>query len=151
MDRASTECHDLYQKARIKRRQKMKKTAEEVKVELYTNSAWTQRRDNVYVAEAVAWSKNGNHATIYTTGASADEAETKLTGALRELELAPQAPKRRMVRGNMPPTPHSTRHNREQGGETPRTDLKRLEQVVDQILADAVASSQDKKSTSCVP
>ena len=61
-------------------------------MELYLNSTWTQRYGNsYYVAEAVAWSKNGNHATIHATGITADEADTKLLGALRELKLVPQA------------------------------------------------------------
>jgi hypothetical protein len=61
-------------------------------MELYLNSTWTERHGNsYYVAEAVAWSENGNHATIYATGITADEADTKLLGALRELKLVPQA------------------------------------------------------------
>jgi hypothetical protein len=61
-------------------------------MELYLNSAWTERYPNPsYVAEAVAWSENGNHATIYATGITADEAQTKLLGALRELRLVPEA------------------------------------------------------------
>jgi hypothetical protein len=31
--------------------------------------------------------QNGNHATIYTMGATAEEADAKLMGALRELKL----------------------------------------------------------------
>src|SRR5215207_2187570 len=50
--------------------------AQEKITELYTNSSWTQCYDNVYVAEALAWSENGNHLTIYATGISADEAQT---------------------------------------------------------------------------
>ncbi len=42
------------------------------------------------MAQAVAWSENGNHATIHATGLTADEADTKLMGALRELKLIPQ-------------------------------------------------------------
>ena len=34
--------------------------------------------------------KNGNHATIYTVGLTAEEADTKLVGALRELKLMPE-------------------------------------------------------------
>jgi hypothetical protein len=34
--------------------------------------------------------KNGNHATVYTTGITAEEAEAKLQGALRELKLIPE-------------------------------------------------------------
>ncbi len=56
-------------------------------MELYTNSTWTERYENVYAAEAVAWSENGNHATVYATGSTADEANAKLMGALRELRL----------------------------------------------------------------
>jgi hypothetical protein len=61
-------------------------------MELYLNSTWTERYANSsYVAEAIVWSENGNHATIYATGITADEADTKLLGALRELKLVPQA------------------------------------------------------------
>ncbi len=56
-------------------------------MELYVNSTWTERYENAYVAEVVAWSENGNHATIYATGSTADEANGKLMGALRELGL----------------------------------------------------------------
>ncbi len=61
-------------------------------MELYVNSTWTERYGDAYiVAEAIAWSENGNHATIYATGITADEADSKLLGALRELKLVPQA------------------------------------------------------------
>jgi hypothetical protein len=61
-------------------------------MELYLNSTWTERYANsYYVAESIAWSEHGNHATIYATGMTADEADTKLSGALRELKLVPQA------------------------------------------------------------
>ena len=61
-------------------------------MELYLNSTWTERCANAssYVAEAIAWSENGNHATIYATGTTADEADAKLLSALRELKLVPQ-------------------------------------------------------------
>ena len=59
-------------------------------VELYTNTNWTGCYANVYVAEAIAWSENGNHATISTTGSTAEEAQTKLVGALGELNLLPK-------------------------------------------------------------
>jgi hypothetical protein len=63
----------------------------EKKMELYLNSTWTERYGNAYyVAEAIAWSGNGNHATIYATGSTADEADSKLLGAVRELKLVPQ-------------------------------------------------------------
>jgi hypothetical protein len=61
-------------------------------MELYLNSTWTERYGNSsYIAEAIAWSENGNHATSYPTGITADEADTKLLGALRELKLVPEA------------------------------------------------------------
>ncbi len=60
-------------------------------MKVYINSAWTERYGNAYIAEAIAWSENGNHATIFATGATADEANAKLIGALRELELIPEA------------------------------------------------------------
>ncbi len=59
-------------------------------MELYVNSNWTECYTNVYIAEAIAWSENGNHAAIYTTGKTAKEADDKLRGALRELKLIPQ-------------------------------------------------------------
>jgi hypothetical protein len=61
-------------------------------VELYINDTWTERYADTYIAEAVAWSENGNHATIYTTGTTAQEANAKLEGALRELKLLPDRP-----------------------------------------------------------
>ena len=61
-------------------------------MELYVNKAWTERYANSYIAEAIAWSDNGNHAKIYTLGISAQEAEAKLEGALRELKLMPETP-----------------------------------------------------------
>jgi len=59
-------------------------------MELYTNSNWTSWYANAYVAEAIAWSENGNHATISTSGSTAEEAQTKLVGALGELNLLPK-------------------------------------------------------------
>jgi len=59
-------------------------------MELYINNKWTQCYGDSYIAEAIAWSENGNHATIYTTGATAEEADAKLMGALRELKLIPE-------------------------------------------------------------
>jgi hypothetical protein len=59
-------------------------------MELYINRNWTKRYANAYIAEAVAWSENDNHATIYTVGTTVEEADTKLVGALRELNLIPQ-------------------------------------------------------------
>jgi hypothetical protein len=59
-------------------------------MELYVNSNWTECNANVHIAEAIAWSENGNHATIYTVGGTAEEANTKLISALRELRLMPE-------------------------------------------------------------
>ena len=59
-------------------------------MELYINNAWTECYGNSYIAEAIAWSEAGNHASIYTTGVTAEEANTKLLNALRELDLIPQ-------------------------------------------------------------
>jgi hypothetical protein len=61
-------------------------------MELYINDTWTECYAETYMAEAVAWSENGNHATIYTTGTTAQEAKAKLEGALRELKLLPEMP-----------------------------------------------------------
>ena len=59
-------------------------------MEVYLNSNWTECYGNSYIAEAIAWSKNGNHATVYTTGTTAEEANDRLLGTLRELQLVPQ-------------------------------------------------------------
>jgi hypothetical protein len=59
-------------------------------MELYVNSNWTASYANAYIAEAIAWSENGNHASIYTLGGTAEEADAKLMGALRELKLLSQ-------------------------------------------------------------
>ena len=63
-------------------------------MELYINSEWTGCYANTYIAEAIAWSENGNHATISTTGSTADEANAKLMGALGELGLRPEVSKK---------------------------------------------------------
>jgi hypothetical protein len=60
-------------------------------MELYVNAMWTECYGGSYIAEAVAWSENGNHAAIYATGSTAEEADTKLMNALRELSLIPEA------------------------------------------------------------
>jgi hypothetical protein len=59
-------------------------------MEMYVNKNWTERYGDAYIAEAVACSENGNHATIYAVGDSAEEANVKLIGALRELKLLPE-------------------------------------------------------------
>ncbi len=60
-------------------------------MELYINSSWTKLYGHAYIAEALAWSENANHATIFAMGDTADEANTKLLNALRELSLIPEA------------------------------------------------------------
>ena len=60
-------------------------------MELFVNNTWTERYGDLYVAEAIACSENGNHATIYAMGTTAEEADTKLIDALRELRLVPEA------------------------------------------------------------
>jgi hypothetical protein len=59
-------------------------------MELYINDEWTKCYGNSYIAEAILWSENGNHASIYATGGTAEEADLKLMGALRELNLVSQ-------------------------------------------------------------
>ena len=60
-------------------------------MELYINSSWTKLYGNSYIAEAMTWSESGNHATVYATGTTAEEADAKLLSALRELQLIPEA------------------------------------------------------------
>lgn len=60
-------------------------------MELYSNNKWTACYGNSYIAEAIAWSENGNHVCIYATGDTAEEADTKLIAALHELKLMPGA------------------------------------------------------------
>jgi hypothetical protein len=62
-------------------------------MELYVNSNWTEYYEDFYIAEAIAWSENGNHATIFAQGITAEEADAKLMGALRELKLICQPEK----------------------------------------------------------
>ena len=63
----------------------------EKSMELHINNEWTKcYGENFYIAEAIFWSENGNHASIYSTGATAEEADAKLIGALSELTLMPE-------------------------------------------------------------
>ena len=66
-------------------------------MEVYINNNWTECYADSYIAEAIAWSENGNHATIYAVGTTAEEADAKLVGALRELKLMSEASS---VKGN---------------------------------------------------
>ncbi len=59
-------------------------------MEVYVNNDWTEGYGDLYVAEAMAWSESGNHATIYAVGTTAEEADAKLAAALRELGLLPE-------------------------------------------------------------
>lgn len=59
-------------------------------MELYINPNWTQKYTNAHIAEAVAFSENGNHVTIYAVGVTAEQAETKLLEGLKELKLVPE-------------------------------------------------------------
>jgi len=59
-------------------------------MELYINNKRTECYGNSYIAEATVWSENSNHATIYTTDTTAEEADAKLMGAMRELKLIPE-------------------------------------------------------------
>jgi hypothetical protein len=60
-------------------------------MELYINTEWTKCYcENHYIAEAIVWSRNGNHVSIYSTGTTAEEADAKLMGALSELKLIPE-------------------------------------------------------------
>jgi hypothetical protein len=47
-------------------------------MELYLNNNWTDCYADTYIVEAIACSENGNHASIYTVGGSAEEADAKL-------------------------------------------------------------------------
>jgi hypothetical protein len=61
------------------------------RMELYINAEWTKcYSENYYIAEAIIWSENGNHVSIYSTGATAEEADAKLMGALSEAKLLPE-------------------------------------------------------------
>jgi hypothetical protein len=60
-------------------------------MELYINNEWTEcYGGNYYIAQAIMWSENGNHASIYSTGATAEEANARLMGALSEVKLIPE-------------------------------------------------------------
>ena len=87
-------------------------------MELYTNNEWTEINANGYVAEAIAWSENGNHATIYATGNTADEANTRLMNALRELKLEPEV----SAKGNTSSVTDSESPNNTSGGDEIQAD-----------------------------
>jgi hypothetical protein len=47
-------------------------------MELYITNSSTERYGNAHIAQARACSENANHATIYTVGLSAEEAQATL-------------------------------------------------------------------------
>jgi precorrin-6B methylase 2 len=87
-------------------------------MKLYVNNSWTQICASGYLAEAIAWSENGNHATIYAMGSTADEADTKLMNALRELKVLSIA----TVRGDACSLTDSESPNNASGGDEVETD-----------------------------
>jgi hypothetical protein len=89
-------------------------------MELYINNSWTEINANGYVAEAIAWSENGNHATIYAMGSTADEAGTNLMNALCELKVLPKA----TVRGDACSLTDSQSRNNPSGGDEVETDKR---------------------------
>jgi hypothetical protein len=89
-------------------------------MELYINNSWTEINANGYVAEAIAWSENGNHATIYATGSTAAEAGTNLMNALCELKVLPKA----TVRGDACSLTDSENPNNPSGGDEVQTDKR---------------------------
>ena len=60
-------------------------------------TVYQQQLDRAYIAEAIAWSENDNHAKIYTVGLTAEEAEAKLMEALGELKLLPEMSKKGLM------------------------------------------------------
>jgi hypothetical protein len=91
-----------------------------VKMELYINNSWTEICASGYVAEAIAYSENGNHATIYAMGSTADEADTRLMNALCELKVLPTA----TVRGDSCSLTDSESTSNASGGDEVETDKR---------------------------
>ncbi len=89
-------------------------------MELYVNTKWTECYGNSYIAEAIAWSENGNHATIYAVGSTADEADTRLMNALRELNVLPKA----AVRGEACSLTDTETPDNASGGDEVETDKR---------------------------
>lgn len=89
-------------------------------MELYVNNSWTEMCPSGYLAEAICWSENGNHATIYATGSTADEAHSRLMNALCELKVLPKA----TVRGIACSLTESERLNNASGGDEVETDKR---------------------------
>ena len=51
-------------------------------MELYINTNWTACYANACIAEAIAWSENGNHASIYTMGGTAEGSGRQAQGCV---------------------------------------------------------------------
>ncbi len=90
-------------------------------MELYMNNSWTKICASGYMAEAIAWSENGNHATIYAIGSTADEADTRLMNAVRELKVAADIPP---VRGTACSLTDSESPDNASGGDKLDTDKR---------------------------
>ena len=89
-------------------------------MELYINHSWTKICSSGYVAEAIAYSENGNHATIYAVGSTTNEADTRLIKALCELKVLPKA----TVRGDSCSLTDSESPNHASGGDEVETDKR---------------------------
>lgn len=58
---------------------------------LYVNETWTRKvADGHWIAEALALSKNSNDVAISAIGDTAEDANRRLRGGLRELGLLPK-------------------------------------------------------------
>ncbi len=56
---------------------------------VYINDAWVQRHGRYWIAEAVAFSDNGNDVTISSCHDSPELAYKKLIAGMKELRLVP--------------------------------------------------------------
>ncbi len=66
-----------------------RRTAAEKAMSVYINDTWVYQYDNCWVAEAVAFSENGNHVTISSCHDSPELAHKKLIAGMKELRLVP--------------------------------------------------------------
>ena len=89
-------------------------------MELYVNNSWTKICSSGYVAEAIAYSENGNHATIYAVGSTTNEADTRLMKALCELKVLPKA----TMRGDSCSLTDSESPSSASGGDGVETDKR---------------------------
>ena len=84
-------------------------------MEPYINRDWTQCQANAYIDEAVAWSENGNHAPFYCAGIITEEADAKLAGTLRELNLMPETSLLKKLSPNSSVIPNQVKSARKRG------------------------------------